>query len=175
VEAANPPHPRPLPQQGGPGLARGGGQVRADPGQPPVGQPGPRLCPQAGDQCAAGPPGSRSATLPAAARRGPGGHRPAGSAPDQGGDRRSPGGGRGPRFGGCTPFVRPALSHLWAGPPNFGASVVYTAPIYPKIRKNHRGSITFFLQLEIQNYFFFPQRYYIGPPSFKISALCSCF
>jgi hypothetical protein len=37
------------------------------------------------------------------------------------------GGKGGPGFHLASPFPRLALPHLWAGPPNFGASVVFTA------------------------------------------------
>jgi hypothetical protein len=33
------------------------------------------------------------------------------------------------------PPPRPALSHLWAGPPNFGASVVFTARPAQRLEK----------------------------------------
>jgi hypothetical protein len=37
------------------------------------------------------------------------------------------GGRGGPGFHPAPPFPRPALPHLWAGPPNFGDSVIVTA------------------------------------------------
>jgi hypothetical protein len=52
------------------------------------------------------------------------------------GEGRRKGGGRGggvsggkggPGFHPAPLFLRPALPHLWAGLPNFGASVVFTA------------------------------------------------
>jgi hypothetical protein len=43
----------------------------------------------------------------------------------------------------APPFPRPSLSHLWAGPPNFGASVIFTA--YP-VQKSEKtiGTAQFF-------------------------------
>jgi hypothetical protein len=48
-----------------------------------------------------------------------------------------------------------------------------SCPNYPKFKKNNQGSITFFLQLQIDFNFF--QRYYIVLPSSKISKTHSCF
>jgi hypothetical protein len=62
-----------------------------------------------------------------------GGGRPLASPPKAKGKGRRKGGGGvsggkgGPRFHPAPPFPRPALSHLWAGLPNFGDSVVVTA------------------------------------------------
>jgi hypothetical protein len=134
--AANPPRPH---GRGRPGLARGGGgQVGPDPGQPPHrptrAPPGPRLRPQAGGQGAAAP-------------------RPCGSG-DRGGDLRSPEGGKGPRFGGYPPLSEASPAPSLGRAAKFWGQCSLHCPPCPKIRKNHRGSITFFLQLQIQNYFF---------------------
>jgi hypothetical protein len=58
----------------------------------------------------------------------------------RGGGRREEGeGGKwgkgGPGFHPVPPFPRPSLPHLWAGPPNFGASVVFTARLVQKSEK----------------------------------------
>jgi hypothetical protein len=45
----------------------------------------------------------------------------------------------------------------------------------PKDQKKSSGQHNFFSTTPNSKLFFFPQRYYIGPPSFKISALRSCF
>jgi hypothetical protein len=152
--AANPPRPH---GRGGPGLARGGGArsglTRAS---PPTGRPGPHP----------GPACARRRGVRAPPRRGPAQvarRRPArGSAqrPRGSGDRGSPScrqrprpgrrppvtrGGQGPAIWWLPPpFVRPALPHLWAGPPNFGASVVYTAPLAQRSEKIIGAAYLFF-------------------------------
>jgi hypothetical protein len=45
------------------------------------------------------------------------------------------GGKGGLGFHPAPPFPRPALSHLWAGPPNFGASIVFIARPAQKLKK----------------------------------------
>jgi hypothetical protein len=52
---------------------------------------------------------------------------------------------RGPGFHPAPPFPRPALPHFWAGPPNFGDSVVVTIrPALPKDQKKSSGQHNFF-------------------------------
>jgi hypothetical protein len=60
---------------------------------------------------------------------------------------------RGLGFHPAPPFLRPTLPHLWAGPPNFDASIEFTARPAQRL-KNHWGSINFFLQPQIQLLFF---------------------
>jgi hypothetical protein len=59
---------------------------------------------------------------------------------------------------GIPPF--PSLSKTSPAPSldratKFWGLYSFHSPPYPKIRKNHRGSITFFLQLQIEIYLFF--------------------
>jgi hypothetical protein len=46
-------------------------------------------------------------------------------------------------FHPASPFPRPALPHLWIGPPNFGASIVFTARP-AKDQKKQSGQHNFF-------------------------------
>jgi hypothetical protein len=122
-------------------------------------------------------PPSHSSPLPPPLSLGLGGGEAKGKGRKKGGGRgrggEVSGGKGGPGFHPAPPFPRPALPHLWAGLPNFGASVVFTARPTQGSEKTIEGSLTFFLQLQIE--FFFPQRYYIDPPSSKISELHSLF
>jgi hypothetical protein len=91
------------------------------------------------------------------------------------GDRGSPPCRQRPRLGGGRPLVArggeggggPGPAIWWLPPlcqaspaPSLGRAAKFWGqcslhcPPCPKIRKNHRGSITFFLQLQIQNIFF---------------------
>jgi hypothetical protein len=132
---ANPPRPHPK-GRGGSGLAQGGARSGMTRASPPAGRPGPHPGLACARRRGVRAPRARPGRMPlpcpqqraAALRVG----RPGVAAlravpPTGGGDLRSLEGGRGPRFGSCPPFVRPALPHLWAGPPNFGANVVYIA------------------------------------------------
>jgi hypothetical protein len=67
---------------------------------------------------------------------------------------------------------KPAMPHFWTGPTKFLPSVVFTARLVQRSKKS-LGQHFIFLQLQIQ--FFFPQKYYIGPRSFKNLELHSCF
>jgi hypothetical protein len=114
----------------GPGLARGGGGLggltRASPLQ---GDPGPRL-----RRVSAPPPGPRQHA--AAQRVGRPGVAALWAAPPTGGATSGRRGGQGPAIWWLpSSFVRPALPHLWAGPSNFGANVVYNAPPAQRLKK----------------------------------------
>jgi hypothetical protein len=62
-----------------------------------------------------------------------------GEGEDKGG-REVSGGKGGPGFHPTPPFPRPALPHLWVGPPNFGASVVFTARPVQRSEKTIRAA-----------------------------------
>jgi hypothetical protein len=157
VGAANPPTPSPTTPAGraGPGPGGGGARSGLTWGSPLQADPGPTRAPLA-------PAGGGSGRRRPARGSAP---RPRGS-----GDRGSPPCGQRPRPGGAT-SGRPrgagardlvAAIPCEASPAPFldraakfwGQCSLYCPPC-PKIRKNHRGSITFFLQLQIQNVFFF--------------------
>jgi hypothetical protein len=102
------------------------------------------------------------------------------SSPSLGGGRggRGKSGGKGEggsKFHSAPPFLRPALPHLWGRAAKFLPSVYITQPALPRDQKKPLGQHNFFSTTPNSNLFIFPQRYYIGPPSFKISDLCSCF
>jgi hypothetical protein len=84
-------------------------------------------------------------------------------------------GGRGPEISPC-----PSLSKASPAPSLGRAakclSLVYiTQSALPRDQKKPSGQHNFFPTTPNSNFFFPPQRYYIGPPSFKISDLRSCF
>jgi hypothetical protein len=141
--AANPPRPHPLPWQGGPGLARGGGaRSGLTRGSPPQADPGPTRAPPT-------PAGGESA------RRGPagratGGRRPASSAPDRGGRPPIARGGQGPAIWWLLPLCQASPAPSLGRAAKFWGQCSLHCPPCPKIRKNHRGSITFFLQLQFK-------------------------
>jgi hypothetical protein len=70
------------------------------------------------------------------------------SHPSARGERGRKEGGKGEEkeglgFHPASPFPRPALPHLWIGPPNFGASIVFTARP-AKDQKKPSGQHNFF-------------------------------
>jgi hypothetical protein len=128
--AANPPRPRLKGSAGrtwpGPRGGARSGQTRAN---PPQADPRPR---------------QRWVACRGPRRLGDRGSPPCEQPPDQGSDLRSPGGGKGPRFGGCPPLCQasPAPS-LGKATKFWGQCSLYCLPC-PKIKKKPSGQHNFF-------------------------------